>query len=219
VALLEPTIGLLIERFGPRHPLTLGTGHNYGVALLRARRRAEAEKVLRDVYQARVSALGPHAADTLTTLNELTFALPDDADPREVEALRRTLLDGRRARRESDPLDYAIALNNFAGFLRDAGRPADAAPYYDEATNESERLLTKDHWIAALLRGNRARNCTDLERFDEAEAELRAILPRLEAKLGAAHDHVRGMHANLERNAARRAAAATRPTSRATSGG
>jgi tetratricopeptide (TPR) repeat protein/predicted Ser/Thr protein kinase len=206
VELLAACVGPAIERLGPRHPLALGAGHNYGVALTRAGRAQDGETVLRQVYEARRDHLGPGAPDALLTLNELCFSAANRGDLVEAERLTRLLVEGRKAHREKEPLDFLIALNNLAGFVRDAGRAAEALPLYDEAVAGADALLTPEHWTAALFRGNRARCLTDLGRCDEAEAAFKETLRVLDAKLGRDHGHTQGMRKNLDRNAEKRAA-------------
>ena len=150
----------------------------------------------------------------MLTLGELTFAVDAAGDRVEAERLRRLLVESRRRLKEKEPLEYYIALNNLAGLLRDSGKPADAEPYYLEATTGADQTLGADHWIAALLRGNHARNLTDLGRFHDAEPIFRRTIATLEAKLGPDHEHTRGMQSNLERNAARRDGRDSRPASR-----
>lgn len=159
VALVEINLADLLQRMdrGPE-----------AIALL-----AKADGSLRKAY-------GADHSEVARTQNMLGFALRDADKPQESEAAFREAVRIWRIAPGGDHPDLATGLNNLARSLQDSGRPAEALPIADEAVAMIERMSGLDdprRWVFLARRGS---ILSDLDRWSEADAQLRAALEGLE---------------------------------------
>lgn len=86
-----------------------------------------------------------------------------------------------------DHTETLITLNHWAGVVRARGDAARALTLYDDLVARAPKAFGPADWRPFLFRRDRARAQLDLDRFEEAEAELLAVLPEFERIVPATH--------------------------------
>ncbi len=142
-------------------------------------RSAEAEREARIALAVRRKSLGDRHPETAMTLGQLTRALMDldrldEAEATALEAL--AIVEGK------DRFGTAQMRVNVATIALRKGRAAEALALYDRALTEHLELLPEEHVLVYSVRVARIRALEVLGRIDEARAELKPLLARLEQK-------------------------------------
>jgi eukaryotic-like serine/threonine-protein kinase len=185
--LLESSLPRLDAAYGADHPTTLGVRHNLGAAWIAAGRPAEAVATLRVVYDKRREKLGADAAKTLGTLNELVVACSKAGLREETGRLARELFEARLRTKDRSPIDFFVAGNNLAAWLRDNGPIDEALSVHRSFIDEAIATLPSDHVELAVFRATFGRSLAVKGLAAEAAPHLRAALVVLEARLGPDH--------------------------------
>ncbi len=167
----EMTLALALKRMGGRAAFAEAESL-YGVVLADARKRGTAN--------------APVALVAATKLGDTYRVLGQGA--RAESTLRDAVARMRRAT-DLDPLERDYAINDLALALRgEAATRGESDSLFREAIAGLESRLGPGHYEVLSARLNRARLLMQMERFPEAEAELRRILEAGRPTIGAESD-------------------------------
>jgi tetratricopeptide (TPR) repeat protein/transcriptional regulator with XRE-family HTH domain len=145
----------------------------------------------------RERALGPHHADTATSLNNLAELLwaSDELDAARILYTRALAI--REEVLGPDHPDTAHSLSNLAGLLHTQGELAAALPLYRRALAIRERVLGSDHLQTANTLNNLAVLHRGLGELATARALYERALAIRKRVLGLEHPHVANSLNNL----------------------
>ena len=171
---------------GKEHRLVLAASSRSGRGLFRLGRYAEAESLLRRVYDTQRRLFGADDPDTLDTAHGLQMVLGNlPGRHAEAVALLRATVTGRVATLgPGHPLTLRsrcslLAILSAGELATEDGRRLLALP------EECARHLGADHTVTLAARLNRARALRELERYAEADAEAGEVLADYQRRFGA----------------------------------
>ncbi len=163
-----------LDRLSSPESVGIQRGIRQAQSLLHEDRPEEAETLIRQVLAVSDKALGPaheHSATARVVLATILYTRGRYAEA-ETEAHD---LAAHRAQRPDDRLALA-ALALCALAVREQGDATEALRRQDELLPFYERIHAPGHPLTLKLRADRAHTLNRLERYEEAEAECRALL-------------------------------------------
>lgn len=193
----EEAIGLLARALkirravlGNDHPSTLVSLTNYAGALIATGRITEAEPLVKESVEANGTKLGESDSRTLIAMNNLAYLQEELNKLDEAEATYRRIVAIReKATNALDPETW-ITMNNLATLLQKRGKLEEADGIFRNVMSLSAPLADSVPHLVAIFRNNHGDCLVDMKRYEDAEKELLASLPVLEAKFGAEHARV-----------------------------
>lgn len=125
--------------------------------------------------------------NTLLVQRNYGWALHEAERYDEAEGQLKEAYALQSARLGPDHAETLITLNHWAGVVRARGDAARALELYDDLVARAPQSFGPADWRPLLFRRDRARAELDLDRFEEAEGELLAVLPKFERIVPATH--------------------------------
>jgi serine/threonine protein kinase len=172
----EETLELHNTTLGPTHPDTLAAMNDYAVTYHEAGRLAEAMALQEKALALRKTVLGPDHTDTLNSMSNLSAVYREAG--RLAEALP-LVEQAWKALEAQDGPDHPLTLSslaNLASVYRDAGRLDEALSRYDEASRLMKAKFGPDYLRRLIVLNDRGVCLVRMNRFADAEAELRDCL-------------------------------------------
>ncbi|WP_026119566.1 tetratricopeptide repeat protein [Nocardiopsis ganjiahuensis] len=160
------------EKFQEEDAVRLVVRHRYAIASLPRPERLEELSV---VVAAQRRVLGDEHPETLTARHDLALLLPNDSA--ETEAEFRAVLEARRRVLGVESSYTEVTLRALIGVMSRRGKEEESQGHYDELIQEfpeSRDLLSIES------RHHTAHRLDDLERYEEAEHDYRAVLSELD---------------------------------------
>jgi serine/threonine-protein kinase len=173
------------------HPTLASVRDEWAGSLEEQGRLDEAEPLYRAALASARAAYGSRHRQTGTFANNLANCLRKAGRYEEAAALFEEALAAYRAAMGEDHVWVAIILGNVATNHLLGGDPENALEVADECIRLRARYWDEDHHRIALARVIRGGALSELGRFDDAEADLLAALPLVDASLGADSDAAR----------------------------
>lgn len=196
--LLQRALDIRRKRLDPQHPSILVSMTNLAVALVGLGRLNEAEKLLHEGVEMQVARLGEEHPKTMSAMGNLAYVLEEQNKLEEAERLHERVVALRRKTGLLDQESWGN-LNNYAMLLQRVGKPGQAEKLYRELLPLCEAKLPADHYVVAIFRNNFGDCLTDAQKFEEAEAALRASHVVLERFFKAEHPRTKKSAARLQR--------------------
>ena len=157
----------------------------------------DAEKLYRNVIQARSAAVGPDHPDTLDSRHRLIYALTRQSKYAEAEMEARSVLRAREKLLGPEHIDTIISRYNLAEPLVEQGKYAEAESLYREVIRLAERALGPEDPRALKARTGLATVLGDEGKNADAEPLYREII-RLDQKVyGPQHPYTLNDRQNL----------------------
>src|SRR5262249_3127691 len=129
----------------PDHPDSMSAFFDLGDVLFKRGREAEAEPILRAVFERRHRALGATHASTLQTASLLGWLLMSRGDAAAAEGFYLQALNGERAVLGVDNMDTLIAMQGYGQTLALQGRYQEAIPILQESYERTQKALGSAH--------------------------------------------------------------------------
>lgn len=181
---------------GEDHPDTLRAERLLARILVCAGRHAEACALLAPRVEEDMRLPGEPTPESLRDRLCLAEALLGSGGPARAEALANSLLACCERQPEADPILAADATNLLGRCLGLQGRLAESESYLARAV-ESARDWDADDPETIRFRCDHARSLRDLQRFEEAEADLLACHELLSRRIGAEAHRTRAVAREL----------------------
>ena len=188
--LMEESLALKNDLYGPSHPETATSLNNLGNLLQVRGRLDEAEPLLRQALAIREATLPPASAELAQSLNNLSqlYLARRDFEASEPLLLRSVEIH-RQLSDEAHP-DLAQGLNNLGLLYHLQGRYAEAVPYYRESLAMQRAVLGTPHPDVAQTTNNLGLLLQALGDYDGAEPLYRESLEMRRALLGDEHPRI-----------------------------
>jgi tetratricopeptide (TPR) repeat protein len=183
--------------YGAEHPETLKTASNLAMSLSHQGKRADAERIQREVLGAQKRVLGPEHPDTQTTANNLSTTLSYQGKHADAEAIRREVLGARMRVLGAEHPDTLISASNLAMSLSYQGKHADAERIQREVLGAQKRVLGAEHPGTLISAGNLAVSFSNQGKHADAERIQREVLGAQKRVLGAEHPGTLSSACNL----------------------
>jgi tetratricopeptide (TPR) repeat protein/predicted Ser/Thr protein kinase len=173
--------------YGDEHPKVAASQAALAELLLRKGELEEAEHLFRHTLALRRKLLGEVHPAVAMDHNSLGAVLHQKGELDEAESHYRKALAMRREIYGNDHADVAISQYNLGVFLHDKGSSQAWVAEVRRGAESVGRALGPDHHLTAMCRSQWGAYLTELERYPEAEHELRAAYCVSEAALGSEH--------------------------------
>jgi tetratricopeptide (TPR) repeat protein/predicted Ser/Thr protein kinase len=198
---------LLVSRDvrGTEHPDTLLAMVHLGAVLKDRRKLDEAAALFAEALEIERRILGDRDPQTLDTIDRLASTLSGLKSFERAESLARELVDSTAAASGTSHPDTLLSKNTLARVLKDEGKLAEAADIWRQLVEvEAPENLPANHQYTLVFQTNYGRCLIDLERFEEAEQELVAVLDACSTKADQVSPRARGAIEGLIQLAERR---------------
>jgi tetratricopeptide (TPR) repeat protein len=171
--------------------------HEVGELLTLQGKYNDAEKVLRDVIQARARVLGPEHPDTLDTRHRLIYALTRQTKYPEAESEARAVLTLREKFLGPEHTDTVISRYNLADTLADQGKYPEAEELFRNVIRLDEKALGSDDARTIAARVGLATVLGSEGKNAEAESLYREVIKFDEKLYGPDHPNTLNARMNL----------------------
>ncbi len=182
---------------GDDHPHTILSMDALGEVLFRVGQRDEAIALRREAVERSKRVFGPEHASTSTHIHNLGSLLHMSNKLDEAEEMYRAAHEIARKALGETHHSTLSSLNQLGLLLLDRKRPAEALPFLEQVLAGFEKELPPDHWLLGVSRTCVGECLTDLQRYDQAEAMLKAAYDHLARAQGAGHPNTRRAAAGL----------------------
>jgi tetratricopeptide (TPR) repeat protein len=171
-SLLDRSLQLSKEKFGPDHPSTLRAMSTLAVAYREAGRTSDALVLMQETAQLLEKKFGPNHPKTLTAMNNLAMFHRDTGDLKQSLASLEDILSRRRDA-NPDSVDVAVTLACMGDCLLRQKRYTDAEKALREAVEIVDRIQ-QDRWVGFSAQIALGQTLMMQRKFAEAETMLLA---------------------------------------------
>ncbi|HTS81179.1 MAG TPA: tetratricopeptide repeat protein [Myxococcaceae bacterium] len=192
-------VQLHTESAGSQGAETLGSMGLLANALDAAGKRAEAERLDREIFEARRRTLGPEHPDTLKSENNLAVVYTWEQRLPDAEQLLAELVAIRKRLNGLDHHDTLQVMNNLADVYYLEGRYPEAERIWREVVSHERRVLGEDNPDTLQAMGNLGVVTDEQGRHAEAEQLQKSVLAAQRRVLGPDHPDTLGTVNNLAR--------------------
>ncbi|WP_329249341.1 tetratricopeptide repeat protein [Actinoallomurus sp. NBC_01490] len=175
------------RRLGAEHRATIELRNREADAHNFLGHAAEAERLYRDVLQARERVLGTDHPNTLATRHEIARMVAKQGDAAEAERLYRDVLQARERVLGTDHPDTLGTRHEIARTVAKQGDAAEAERLYRDVLHVEEQVLGTDHPQTLATRYEIARMVAEQGDAAEGERLFRDVLHVEERVLGTDH--------------------------------
>lgn len=185
--LLRRSLDIGEKNLGTEHPVTLNSLNTLAGVLKARGNLNEATGLYRQLVKTRRRVQGDEHPYTLITINLLVELLAIEGKHEEAESLYKEVLDSRKRTLGEEHLDTLMVEFHLANVYRDQGRILDAEPIYRRVVEITEKTSTNDQWQVPAMRATWGACLLELERYAEAETQLRSAHTELARIAGEHH--------------------------------
>lgn len=161
---------------GENHKETLIALNNTAMALKDLGRLSEAENVMREVFERRITTFGPDHPQTLGSQDLLAGIIQKQGRDEEAAAMLEDVVEGRRRVLGPDHISTLASVGNLGATYLRLGRTEEAEPLVRAAYQGNLARFGEGHTKTLILAGNLAYLLEDLGRIDEAAALYRKTI-------------------------------------------
>lgn len=170
----QQTLELSTRVFGPEHPNTLGSMHNFANAFQADGKYIAAESMHRQTLELRKIILGPEHSDTINSMQGLAAQLGSQGMYNAAESMYRQILELRRRILGSEHPDTFASMCGVAIALCDQGMYNAAESTYRQILELGGRILGPEHptilsgmYGLAMSLGNQGKHSTAEQIFQQ----------------------------------------------------
>ena len=175
-AVLEQTRGLVVERFGDRHPHVARVLHNLGVLATKRGDPAKSRQLAEEALKLRTDALGINNPQTAESQERVAAALLSEGKFEDAEQLYRVVVATLVTAHTEQHSTVALALNNLAGALWFQGKYREAGEALERSYRIKQAVFPSDHPDLILTLGNLGRMHVAAGRASESRTAWQGVL-------------------------------------------